>query len=56
MLFNFNGSWVPVTNTKLTFLQQIFSVVNSSDKRHKVITFLGIKMKLRRNEGRKVLC
>lgn len=53
---HFNGSWVPVTNTELTFLQQIFSVVNSSDKRHKVITFLGIKMKLRRNEGRKVLC
>ncbi len=32
----------------IKFISQIFSVVNSKDKRHKIITVLGIKIKLRR--------
>lgn len=34
-----------------TVLQMIFSVTNSSNKKHKIITFLGLKLKLRRKKN-----
>ena len=35
-------------NVKYTFLQKIFSIKNSYDKKHKIITILGIKIKFKR--------
>ena len=32
------------------FVQKVFSLRNSEDKRHKIITVLGIKLKLKRNK------
>lgn len=37
-----------MTVKKLNFFQKIFSINNSQDKRHKIIMFFGIKIKLRK--------
>ena len=39
--------WVPYIKH---FLQQIFSLKNSRDKRHKIVRFLGLKIKIRRKK------
>lgn len=43
---HFNGSWLPKKN-KTSFLQKIFSVVNSKDKKHKIIRILGAKISIK---------
>lgn len=35
---------------RLSFLQRIFSVTNSEDKRHKILTVLGLKIKLKKHQ------
>ncbi len=35
--------------TSMSFIEKIFSIKNSYDKRHKIITIFGIKIKLRKN-------
>lgn len=51
---HFNGSWVPVqSKDTLTFLQRLFSVKNSKNRKHKIITILGIEIKIRREEKRR---
>lgn len=46
---HFSASWVPKTK-EANFLQQIFSVMNSRNKKHKVIRILGIKISIRRKK------
>lgn len=33
---------------KLNFIQKIFSIINNNTKTHKIITILGIKIKIKR--------
>ena len=40
---------------KNSFVENVFSIKNSADKRHKIITIIGIKIKIRKNE-RKPKC
>ena len=37
------------THKKNSFLKNIFSIRNSVDKKHKIITILGLKIKLKKN-------
>ena len=44
-----NGEWKVIYEPKLNLWQKIFSIKNQLDKKHKIITLCGIKIKLRRH-------
>lgn len=46
-IHHFAGSWV---KKRSSFIQKIFSLKNSQNKSHKVITILGIKIKIKRGK------
>lgn len=48
---HFNGSWVPAQRKyKPTFLQQLFSITNSNDKKHKIVRLFGFKIAFKKTK------
>lgn len=56
LLFNSNVPWkADYLNSDLSLLQKLFSIKNSKDKKHKIITIAGIKIKIKKGSFKKLL-